>query len=151
MLKGLRIQLTILYFVAALGLIAMISTGANLLLRYYFQKQTDLALSYKMALAFQQYNLSYPTNFNKRRKTICAMTPHRASRKPKPRRSMCNQIIQVMVREKKTKPNCGLLPFHRERQMTMKRNTMTLSTHFVLPVDAQGNLLTIQQSISLYP
>ena len=60
MLKRLRYQLTILYILVALGLIALISTGANLLLGYYFQRQTDLALNYKMALAFRQYNLTPP-------------------------------------------------------------------------------------------
>ena len=57
MLKRLRVQLTVLYILAALGLAALISAGAYLLLGYYFQQQTDLALSYKMASTFKQYNL----------------------------------------------------------------------------------------------
>jgi signal transduction histidine kinase len=60
MLKRLRLQLTILYILAALGLVALISAGAYFLLNYYFQVQTDLALSYKMASTYKQYNLSLP-------------------------------------------------------------------------------------------
>ena len=60
MLKRLRWQLTLLYALAALSLVAVVTVGSYALLGYYYQYTTDLALQYKMAEAFQQYGLSVP-------------------------------------------------------------------------------------------
>lgn len=61
MLNHLRWQLTLVYIGVALGLVALISLGAYLLLGYYLQSQTDLALGYKMATAFRQFGVSPPS------------------------------------------------------------------------------------------
>ncbi len=60
MLKKLRTQLTFIYLLAAVGLAALISLSAYTLLNYYLQQETDLALKYKMAIAFRQYGLNLP-------------------------------------------------------------------------------------------
>jgi signal transduction histidine kinase len=60
MLKRLRLHLTGLYILAALGLVALVGAGAYTLLGYYFQSETDLALSSKMAQAFRQFGLTPP-------------------------------------------------------------------------------------------
>ncbi|MEW5873228.1 MAG: HAMP domain-containing sensor histidine kinase [Chloroflexota bacterium] len=60
MLRRLRIQLTILYTLAAIGLVALVSFSAYQLLGYYFQRETDLALNYKMSTLFKQYALELP-------------------------------------------------------------------------------------------
>lgn len=60
MLKRLRWQFTLLYLVAALGLVSLIGLGSYSLLRYYFQSSTDQALHLKMAQLFQQYGYPLP-------------------------------------------------------------------------------------------
>jgi hypothetical protein len=64
MLKRLRWQLTFVYIVAAIGLVGLVSFGAYSLLRYYFERQTDLALQYKMAAAYRQYGLDLPSELS---------------------------------------------------------------------------------------
>jgi signal transduction histidine kinase len=60
MLRRLRLQFTLLYTLAAVSLVALVSVGAYQLLGYYFQRETDLALSYKMATLFRQYEVTLP-------------------------------------------------------------------------------------------
>jgi signal transduction histidine kinase len=60
MLKRLRLQLAFLYILAAVGLVALFGLGSYALLQLYFQRETDLALEYKMALQFRQYGLTPP-------------------------------------------------------------------------------------------
>jgi len=60
MLKRLRLQLAFLYILAAIGLVALFGLGSYVLLQLYFQRETDLALQYKMALQFRQYGLTPP-------------------------------------------------------------------------------------------
>src|SRR5512147_2091454 len=60
MLNRLRWQLTLLYLLVALGLIALVSLGSYTLLRRYFQASTDLALQYKIATQFQLYGIPLP-------------------------------------------------------------------------------------------
>ena len=60
MLKRLRFQLSFLYLLAAIGLVLLIGGGSYLLLRYYLQQTTDLALEYKMAQEFHKYGLALP-------------------------------------------------------------------------------------------
>jgi signal transduction histidine kinase len=61
MLKHLRWQLTLLYLIAAMSLVALVGGGAYWLIRHYFQATTDLALQYKMAGEFRRYGISLPT------------------------------------------------------------------------------------------
>ena len=60
MLKRLRWQLTSLYLLVALGLIALVGFGSYTLIRTYFQTTTDQAIQYKMATLFQSYSLPIP-------------------------------------------------------------------------------------------
>jgi len=60
MLNRLRWQLTLLYLLVALGLIALVGLGSYALLRRYFQASTDLALQYKIATQFQLYGIPLP-------------------------------------------------------------------------------------------
>ncbi len=60
MLRRLRLQLTLLYILVALGLVALTGFGAYSFLKYYFQRETDLALQYKMAGEFRMYGLTPP-------------------------------------------------------------------------------------------
>jgi signal transduction histidine kinase len=148
MLKRLRIQLTILYILAALGLVAMISMGANLLLRYYFQRQTDLALNYKMAIAFQQYNLPLPTELQQAEKDYL--------------RNVSQQSLQILktqtVRVQSEHQGGDEEDKGENRPVTAhsieteggeyERYDAELAPIYVLPIDAQGNLLTISAAVN---
>lgn len=61
MLRNLRFQLTFLYIMVALGLLALLGFGSYSLLKYFFQRETDLALQYKMATEMRAYGLIPPS------------------------------------------------------------------------------------------
>ncbi|NNJ11603.1 histidine kinase [Chloroflexales bacterium ZM16-3] len=52
MFKGLRLQMTLLYTLSALALIALVGGGGYLIVARYFQDVTDLALQHKMTHEF---------------------------------------------------------------------------------------------------
>ena len=57
MLRRLHWQLTILYFVAAIGLVGLIGAASYTLLHLYFLETTDQAMQYKMAAEFRNYGV----------------------------------------------------------------------------------------------
>jgi signal transduction histidine kinase len=65
MLKRLRWQLSLLYLLAALGLVLLVGGGAYSLISRYFENTTDLALRYKMATQFNQYGVELPAELAK--------------------------------------------------------------------------------------
>jgi signal transduction histidine kinase len=69
MLKRLRWQLTLLYLLAAMSLVALVGGGAYWLIRHYFQTTTDLALQYKMAGEFRHYGITLPSELAKAEQT----------------------------------------------------------------------------------
>jgi hypothetical protein len=62
MLNRLRWQFTALYIIAATLLIFLIGGAAYGLLAYYFESANDLALQYKVALAYSSAGLEVPDN-----------------------------------------------------------------------------------------
>lgn len=52
MFRGLRLQLTLVYALAALALVLLVSSGAYFVIASYFQNITDLALQHKMSHEF---------------------------------------------------------------------------------------------------
>ncbi|MBT3389599.1 MAG: HAMP domain-containing histidine kinase [Chloroflexi bacterium] len=60
MLRKLRTQLTLFYFLAALAIILLGGGGSYSLLHYYLYNATDQAMQVKMALLMNQYGLSLP-------------------------------------------------------------------------------------------
>ncbi|HEX7973888.1 MAG TPA: hypothetical protein VF498_05730, partial [Anaerolineales bacterium] len=79
MLKHLRWQLTLLYLLATLGLVALLGAGSYTLLQHYFQSSTDLALQYRMATEFQQYNLPLPAELSLARQEWLRQNGHPAT------------------------------------------------------------------------
>jgi signal transduction histidine kinase len=76
MLKRLRFQLSFLYLLAAIGLVLLIGGGSYLLLRYYLQQTTDLALEYKMAQEFHSHGLSLPVELQRAERTWLENNAH---------------------------------------------------------------------------
>jgi signal transduction histidine kinase len=60
MLRGLRLRLTILYLLVALGLVAAVGGGTYFFLNLYFKRITDLALQHKMAYQFRVLGIDLP-------------------------------------------------------------------------------------------
>lgn len=60
MFKGLRLQLTLLYALAALGLVILTGGGGYLAVTRYFRGITDLALQHKMAHEFHALDAPLP-------------------------------------------------------------------------------------------
>lgn len=75
MLKRLRWQLTLLYLLAAVGLVLLIGSGSYALLKYYFLNETDQALEYKMAQLFDVYNLPLPRQLSDSRQAWIGSNP----------------------------------------------------------------------------
>ena len=67
MLRRLRFQLSFLYLLAAVGLVLLVGGGSYLLMRYYLQETTDLALEYKMAQQYQSMGWLCLRNCNGRK------------------------------------------------------------------------------------
>jgi signal transduction histidine kinase len=59
-LRRLRWQLTALYLLAAVALIALVGGGAYYILALYFERTTDLALQNRMALEFRRLHVQPP-------------------------------------------------------------------------------------------
>jgi len=143
MLKRLRIQLTILYILAALGLVALISTAANLLLGYYFQRQTDLALSYKMALAFRQYNLSLAPELLQAEQDYLRNDTPQIPRTTQPQPAVTKvsrQGEEEKDDEENNDSNPAESPQHEAENEREEHYDEQLAPIYVLPVDAQGNV-----------
>jgi len=79
MLRTLRLKLTLLYFVFALGLVVLLGAGSYIMLSYYFQQSTDLALQYKMATEFRLLGLSLPRGLEQSEQIWLANNPPSAS------------------------------------------------------------------------
>jgi signal transduction histidine kinase len=79
MLRSLRLKLTLLYFIFALGLAVLLGAGSYLMLSYYFQQSTDLALQYKMATEFRLLGLSLPQSLAQSEQVWLANNPSSAS------------------------------------------------------------------------
>lgn len=69
MLNRLRWQLTALYSLGAVIMILLIGAGSYFLLQYYFLRETDLALQYKMAAEFEAYGLPLPDELARSQQT----------------------------------------------------------------------------------
>src|SRR5512147_1393469 len=79
MLRTLRLKLTLLYFVFALGLAVLLGAGSYAMLNYYFQQSTDLALQYKMATEFRSLGLSLPQSLAQSEQIWLANNPRTES------------------------------------------------------------------------
>jgi signal transduction histidine kinase len=79
MLRRLRWQLSTFYFLAALGLVALLGAGSYAILVSYLQNSTDLALQYKMAAQFRQYGLEVPAELAQAEQAFLENQPHATS------------------------------------------------------------------------
>ena len=144
MLKRLRLQLTFLYILVAIGLVALISFGSYSLVRYYFQRETDLALEYTMAAQFRQYGLTPPTELQRaERSWLGNMAPYSAK----------TQVATTSPRyaggeegddEGEEGHASTALPAPQEERSEGERESKydgQLASIFVLPIDASGNVI----------
>jgi signal transduction histidine kinase len=140
MFRGLRLQLTFLYLLAALGLILLLGGGTYFLLHDYFQSSTDLALRFRMAQEFESRGLALLPELAEAASLWSAQRPD-ASSLPRPsatapRRSSDDE-------EGGGDGEGGEGGGAEESELSEPEHyDGDLTAIFVLPLDAQGRLLS---------
>ena len=150
MLKRLRIQLTLLYILAALSLVLMTGFGSYTLLKFYFQKEIDLALEYKMATQFRQYGLVPPPELRQAEQNWQA---NMASQSPSPTSPPPTAVPtrQVVSNHESEGEDGGEIeiegsyspttqPGYHENENEDRYNGQ-LASIYVLPIDASGKVI----------
>jgi signal transduction histidine kinase len=126
MLKHLRIRLTLLYLLAAILLVGIVGTSSYSLLYYYFMSANDAALRYKMATTFSSIGVQPPVELAESLRT---WEGHQ-------------EKTETDENNAKTEPQS-------DETIQTVQPTLTnginyegeLSSIFVFPLDAAGNLL----------
>jgi len=119
MFKSLRFQLTMLYLLVGLFLIAVVGLGTYRLLSDYFQASTDLALQHKMAHEFETLGAPVPP-------ALMA-----ADRDWYVKRSIRDSRKRTAEPSRMLRPNIGAEEFFHSE----------LTAIFVLPLNKEGHLL----------
>jgi signal transduction histidine kinase len=130
-------------------LVLLVSAGANFLLGYYFQQQTDLALSYKMALAYRQYNLALPEELRRAEQDYLNNDTPEIAIPPQPQNTNTGEKPpgeeedeEEDDEEDDSKSGQEVNTSHESEHELEERYDAQLAPIYVLPVDAQGNVLT---------
>lgn len=144
MLNRLRWQLTFVYLLAAVSLVGLVSFGAYSLLRYYFERETDLALQYKMAVAYQQYGLALPVELAQAERQWQAgkntpLAPPTSTRQvAKPAASSGDDEHE---KEGESGSSVSSASNAHSGEEDDDRYNAQLASIFVLPIDAQGQVI----------
>jgi signal transduction histidine kinase len=136
MLRSLRLKLTLLYFVFALGLAVLLGAGSYLMLSYYFQQSTDLALQYKMATEFRLLGLTLPQSLAQSEQVWLANNP-----RPAITSTVAPSTIQVAP--SKTSSNDG------ESSDSEGEIDGELAPIFVVPLDSSGKDIATSQKTTV--
>jgi signal transduction histidine kinase len=141
MLSRLRWQLTGLYVFSAAALITLIGGSAYGLLTYYFQSANDLALQYKVALAYSNAGLPVPGDLQSADQTWQTRhpvaTPTPLSQPEQETKSEDESDDDDDDHKSRPTPTLAPTANHEEDEAYDSE----LSAVFLLPVDAQGQLL----------
>jgi signal transduction histidine kinase len=132
MLRSLRLKLTLLYFVFALGLAVLLGAGSYLMLSYYLQQSTDLALQYKMATEFRLLGLTLPASLAQSEQVWLANNP-------RPAATSTAVPSTILIAPSKTASSDG------ESSDGEGEIDGELSPIFVAPLDSSGTDLTASQ------
>ncbi len=145
MLKRLRLQLAFLYILAAIGLVGLFGLGSYVLLQVYFQRETDLALQYKMALQFRQYGLTPPAELLRVEQNWQASNSRPAS-SPTPSKPTLSPVQpgpgeesedEEETNSQSNSPQSGSTSEEGEDQFDGE-----LASIYTLPIDASGNVIS---------
>jgi len=123
MLRPLRVRLTLLYFLAGILLIMIVGGTTYGVLFFYFQNSTDLALRTKMASVFQSLGSPSPPS-------LVHAEEQWLQRKYSPFLAHNEEDGGLEVDEESEELSGSLIDYEGE-----------LSSIFILPVDAHGNLI----------
>ena len=138
MLNRLRWQFTALYIIAAALLIFLIGGAAYGLLAYYFESANDLALQYKVALAYSSAGLEVPDNLKladqrwQTRNPVVLPTPQSESE---------HNDDDEDENDEEDHAAPSVLATNSANHEGEETYDSELSAVFLLPVDAQGILL----------
>jgi signal transduction histidine kinase len=146
MLKRLRVQLTFLYILVALSLVVLTGFSSYTLLKYYFQRGTDLALQYKMAAEFREYGLTPPPELVRAEQAWQANNPGSSRRLTSiPSNSAPSQQEAEEDREG-DEEGSGIQPsgVHLEQSEAVsdeENYDARLASIYILPLDANGQFI----------
>jgi signal transduction histidine kinase len=132
----LRLKLTLLYFVFALGLAVLLGAGSYLMLSYYFQQSTDLALQYKMATEFRLLGLTLPASLAQSEQVWLANNP-------RPAATSTAAPSTILVAPSKTSSNDG------ESSDGEGEIDGELAPIFVVPLDSSGKDIATSQKTTV--
>jgi len=134
MLRGLRWQLTLLYLLAALALLALIGVGTYQLLSRYFETTTDLALQHKMAEQFRLLGAALPPELAEADRAW-----HASRGRPLPTTSISTDL------RRNGEEHGGEEEDRRRRDDHLLEDAYDaeLAAIFVLPLDARGQVLAV--------
>ncbi|MFZ6030814.1 MAG: sensor histidine kinase [Chloroflexota bacterium] len=141
MLNHLRWQLTGLYVLAAAALIVLFGGAASGLLAYYFQSATDLALQYKVALAYRNAGLDIPDDLKIINQLWLARNPAEPTPKAQPKYETESQEDGDDDGDDDEHHMQPLPTVNATSHEEDEAYDSELSAVFLLPVDAQGQLL----------
>jgi signal transduction histidine kinase len=136
MFRGLRLRLTLLYVLAALAFVAVLSISTYHLLATYFERTTDLGLQHKMAHEFRLLGASVPPELAAADRDWFA---NRAILFPDP--SPVSYDEDDEEREYEDDEDDEGDDYYEAEDYAEEFYDGELSAIFVLPLDAQGRLL----------
>ena len=155
MLRRLRFQLTLLYLLAALGLVFGIGAGSYYLLQHYFLSATDLAMQYKMATLFDANAFPLPPELARAKQTWLAQNSSYNSQgetngvQPSPNPALAQPVESQEMEEdagedgfQAVAPQAHSGSGESEGGSAEDAYDARLATIFVLPLDKQGGLIT---------
>jgi len=134
MLRGLRWQLTLLYLLAALALLALIGVGMYQLLSRYFETTTDLALQHKMAEQFRLLGAALPPELAEADRSW-----HASRGRPLP----TTGISTDLRRNGEEHEGEGEDRRRSDDHLLEDAYDAELAAIFVLPLDARGQVLAV--------
>jgi signal transduction histidine kinase len=142
MLTRLRLQLTLLYLLVAMSLVALTGIGSYSLIKYFVLKEADLALQYKMASQFRLYGFDMPTELVRAEQNwsggnsrlVAIPTAIQAANLNLPSDDEAQEALQS---QNLPTPG-GEAEKEHEEEGSEKEYDSQLASIFVLPIDANG-------------
>jgi len=144
MLRRLRFQLSFLYLLAAVGLVLLVGGGSYLLLRYYLQETTDLALEYKMAQQFHKYGLALPEELQRAERAWLENNA-RLARGASPLTTVLPLPTLGLAMEEEGEEGEHAQPSAPENEVDEDNYDGDLAAIFVSPLDANGQAIAGSQ------
>jgi signal transduction histidine kinase len=134
-----------LYALVALGLVALIGFGSYSLLKYYFQKETDLALQYKMATQLRGYGIIPSSELVQAEQYWQSMNTRLGRVSPVPTQiAISTQSNREDDEEEENAPEVQKSdnPPMQDDELVEDRYDGQLASIYVLPINSKGEIIS---------